>query len=449
VVSTNGNLLTWLLGTLVLSIPALWNGYPLVYSDTGTYIYSAADLFVPDDRPVGYGLWVRCTSLMSSLWLTVAWQNALTAWMLLQVVMVVGLKHPRKVYLLTTFLTAATTGVAWYTNQIMPDCWTPLLVLGVFLLVARNGLTPWQIGVVYLVVGWAAWVHFSHMLMLVVAAGAGWLLTLRGNATVHRHWTRLALWAGVCFSAYPVGNYLVDGTRGVSKGSHVFFMAHLAEAGIMQDFLDRNCHLPEYAHLKMCQHKDSLPQDIVHFLWLPGNIFTIVGGWEDSKPEMQPIIVGTLTQPAFLLRNVAVSLRYGFLQLGENTIGQGLSNYDAGSPPHQQVEWRFKHEEEAYLNARQQQAPGYTFDWINPWINAYTAVWAGLLVLLWPSCRRHRMLRALVCAVVAGVVLNSFITAGLSAPLDRYQARVAWLLPWVGMLVVAHRWQVWLEGEKE
>jgi hypothetical protein len=112
------------------------------------------------------------------------------------------------------------------------------------------------------------------------------------------------------------------------------------------------------------------------------------------------------------------------------------------------VEWRFKHEEGAYLSARQQQGNGYAFEWINPWMNQWIAGWAGLLVLLWPISKKHRLLRALVLSAVVGVALNSLITAGLSAPLDRYQARVAWLLPWVGLLALAQWWEEWMEGKK-
>ena len=86
---------TWIPGGLALLAIALWNGYPLVYSDTGTYIYSAADLFVPDDRPVGYGLWIRLTSGMKSLWFTVIIQNLLTAWVLWKVVESMALHRPK------------------------------------------------------------------------------------------------------------------------------------------------------------------------------------------------------------------------------------------------------------------------------------------------------------------------------------------------------------------
>jgi len=46
------------IGTLILSLIGLYNGYPLVYSDTGTYIYSGFDKFIPLGRPVTYGLFL-------------------------------------------------------------------------------------------------------------------------------------------------------------------------------------------------------------------------------------------------------------------------------------------------------------------------------------------------------------------------------------------------------
>ena len=36
----------------VMLWPAVWNGYPLVHSDTGTYVESAFTGHVPVDRPV-------------------------------------------------------------------------------------------------------------------------------------------------------------------------------------------------------------------------------------------------------------------------------------------------------------------------------------------------------------------------------------------------------------
>ena len=48
-----------LAGTLVLMWPAFVNGYPLIYSDTSTFIHSAFELQPPMDRPITYGLFIR------------------------------------------------------------------------------------------------------------------------------------------------------------------------------------------------------------------------------------------------------------------------------------------------------------------------------------------------------------------------------------------------------
>ncbi|NTV83243.1 MAG: hypothetical protein HGA23_02950, partial [Bacteroidales bacterium] len=56
-----------LCGSVILSIIGLYNGYPLVYSDTGTYIASGLQEFVPNDRPMIYGLFIKLFSFNYSL----------------------------------------------------------------------------------------------------------------------------------------------------------------------------------------------------------------------------------------------------------------------------------------------------------------------------------------------------------------------------------------------
>src|SRR4051794_17330328 len=56
-----------LLAAIMLS-PALWNGYPLVHSDTGTYVDSAFTGDVPSDRPVFYGLFLAATLVRLTPW---------------------------------------------------------------------------------------------------------------------------------------------------------------------------------------------------------------------------------------------------------------------------------------------------------------------------------------------------------------------------------------------
>ncbi|MBN9562714.1 MAG: hypothetical protein J0H14_18610 [Alphaproteobacteria bacterium] len=47
-----------LLGALLLLWPALLNGYPLVFADTGTYLSQAIDHSLGWDRPVFYSFFL-------------------------------------------------------------------------------------------------------------------------------------------------------------------------------------------------------------------------------------------------------------------------------------------------------------------------------------------------------------------------------------------------------
>src|SRR6056297_1608751 len=82
------------IGTVILSIVGLFNGYPLVYSDTGTYIYSGFNYFIPNDRPVSYGLFIKFFSLSYSAWFVILIQNLITAFVLFELInLIIGKKY--------------------------------------------------------------------------------------------------------------------------------------------------------------------------------------------------------------------------------------------------------------------------------------------------------------------------------------------------------------------
>jgi hypothetical protein len=43
-------------GAIILMGVSFWNGFPLLYSDSSTYLSSGFDLDPPYDRPINYGL---------------------------------------------------------------------------------------------------------------------------------------------------------------------------------------------------------------------------------------------------------------------------------------------------------------------------------------------------------------------------------------------------------
>ena len=59
--------------------PAVWNGYPIVFADTGTYLGQAIHRFAGWDRPVFYSWFMLPLHAMVTLWPVIVVQAVLTA----------------------------------------------------------------------------------------------------------------------------------------------------------------------------------------------------------------------------------------------------------------------------------------------------------------------------------------------------------------------------------
>lgn len=57
-----------LLSIIISLFPAIINGFPILYSDSGTYIERAFSNIPPADRSIGYSWWIRATSWQTGLW---------------------------------------------------------------------------------------------------------------------------------------------------------------------------------------------------------------------------------------------------------------------------------------------------------------------------------------------------------------------------------------------
>src|SRR5450755_331949 len=63
---------------LCLIWPALWNGYPIVFADTGTYLSQAMHRYLGWDRPVFYSLFIFALHLGLTTWPVILVQSGLT-----------------------------------------------------------------------------------------------------------------------------------------------------------------------------------------------------------------------------------------------------------------------------------------------------------------------------------------------------------------------------------
>ena len=127
-----------ILAVLFLGV-AFWNGFPLMFYDTGAYLNEGLEgAFFVERSPV-YSLFLLFTGAGLSLWLTVILQALMTAWM---ITLTARIEAPRLGLVGLTVIglaLMALTGIGWYVGQVEPDCMTPMVFLGTYLLLFRNG----------------------------------------------------------------------------------------------------------------------------------------------------------------------------------------------------------------------------------------------------------------------------------------------------------------------
>lgn len=441
------NLLSITIGTLILSIIGLFNGYPLVYSDTGTYLYSGFSSFIPKDRPITYGLFIKFFSFSYSAWFVILIQNLITAFVIFELInLFIGKNYNfKRIYYGILLFLVLFTGIGWYSNQLMPDFFAPLTFLIIFIILKSRNIFSVSNLVLIAILVFSLISHFSHLLIgSTIIAGITLIKFFPGNRLQEISLNRILAVTVIVFSGWlvlPLVNYVVEKQFILSKGSHVFLMAHLNDTGILKKFLDENCKDEEFSDCKICNYKDELPVDLASFIWGQQSIVSKTGGWEESKDEYNKIINATLKRPKYLFMNFYKSFTYGLVQLTRNGIGQGLSAYNDGSAPYGQIHWRFNHELNNYLNSKQNKWDGQNlnFKLINLLQIAIIIASLFLLILLFTSqlfLQINSTSILFLIYTITAIIINSFVTAGLNSPCERFQARVIWLLPFALILLI-------------
>ena len=114
--------------------PAVWNGFPIVFADTGTYLSQAINRYAGWDRPVFYSLFMLPLHGTITVWPVVVVQALLAAWVLWLVVLALVPDVFWVWFVAGAGVLSGTTWLPWLVSELMPDLFTPLLVLTLCLL---------------------------------------------------------------------------------------------------------------------------------------------------------------------------------------------------------------------------------------------------------------------------------------------------------------------------
>ncbi len=248
-----------LAGAVLFLWPAVLNGYPLLFSDTGGLLAMALEPSMGWDKPWVYGPFLFLLHGRTTLWLAAVGQALLLSHMLWLAAKSVRSWSPLLHTALCAVL-AAVTAAPWFASLLMPDVFAPMVVLCVFALAWPERLSGAERGWVAVVGTLAVAVHLAHL--IVAAACIVLAFAVRRRATP---W-QAALPLGAALGVLVLTNAAGNGVLGVSPYGSVFMLARLVADGPAREVVDARCPA---AGWHLCAWKGRLPSDSDAFLWAP------------------------------------------------------------------------------------------------------------------------------------------------------------------------------------
>lgn len=409
-------------GALLLVWPALFNGFPLMFSDTGALLEMGLEPSIGWDKPWIYGPFLAL-SWRTTLWLPLAAQGVLVSWVLWLTQAVLG--GPRvRLHLALCAVLAVGSAAPWFTSLLMPDAFTPVAVLCLFILAfGGERLSRVELAGAAVLGSVAIASHLAH---LILAAGCIAVLTLLRWRSGRRS----------CLPAVPLAaalamllltNAVGNRTLGISPYGSVFALARLVGDGPGLAYLDRACPDPR---LRLCAWQGRLSADSDEFLWHPqGPLWANGFGPTRFAPEAARLVPAIIAAyPLDTLRAAAANtLRQLFrVQVGDTLVPDHLDiavlpRLRPYLPPAEIARYQ------AALQPR-----GLFRDAAAPFLATHAVLLAagtaGSVAVMLRCWRTRRTLAGLAAVVLAALLANAFATGALSGPHDRYQARLAWLV---------------------
>jgi hypothetical protein len=423
--------------------PALWNRYPIVFADTGTYLSQTIEHYAGWDRPVFYSLFMLPLHATLTVWPVVVVQALLAAWVLWLVCLVLVPDISGVAFVGFVFLLSWGTWLPWLVCELMPDLFTPLLVLVLCLLAwVPARLSRWQqIALVGLAAFMIASQQSSLPLACVLLVALGLLRRAgRSDSPLHR-WLLIVLPPALAVLGLCTANLAAHGRFAIAPFGNVFLLARVIYDGPGRTTLRRDCPTETWI---LCPFLDDLPANSDDFLWTRESPLYRAGGPKTVSRDADAIIAASLlADPA---TEAQAALANALQQLTRFASGDGLNAWPSEVSP--VIARHFPAREQAAYARARQQAGSLAIPAMLARIHAIVAL-AGILacalLLLRLIGTRHpangqhathwqrAACAGFLIAALLTLPVSAAITGALSAPHDRYQARVMWLPPFVAV----------------
>lgn len=441
---------------LLLCAFAFYNGYPLVYSDTGSYIHYGFEKEVPFDRPILYCIFLRLFSLKFSLWIPVFLQALMTVWSIRYLInaFAYSVKQKRLLLPAVILVLTVTTGISQKCSNLLPDFTTALIPVLLAGWIAENKRTAAENTTAFAVLLFSVLSHGSNLYIFLITVVIVSVLYFFRISALYKAGKKLliVMWTAVgCgFAGMLLINFLFSGEFFLNRNGSVFITGHLAHSGLLDEFLSDRCEEKNYV---LCEWKGACAN--VDFLWDENSSpHYKTGGWHNNVGRYDEMLHDFFTSPSYIWKYIVSTGKLGTLQLFDSGLHADIENIPMknGSAPYGQIEWRFPNELPAYTAARQfnghlNYSVMNTIQTAAVWLSLLLII-AGLFVLK-KSSSAYGKLVSVTIAVIVAVVVNSFVCAGLTISNSRFGSRMIWLIVLAALLFVAEYVRCRLRSKSE
>jgi hypothetical protein len=416
---------------LMLVLPALWNGYPLLQYDTGGYLARWYEGYLVPSRSTVFGLYLHFGE-DSSFWINLGIQALATLWVLQLTLRVFGLVRPWRLAAISVAL-VLTTALPWLASTLLTDIFTGLSVLALFILAVHGKrISTVEKCLLFAFTAFAAATHSATLAVLLGLCCAGWIARpflrerIAFSGLVQASMT-IAAGAAMLVSA----NFALSGQVAWTPGGYGVAFGRMLQDGIVARYLQDHC--PQQ-NLKLCPYRNELPATADRFLW-GSSMFDTLGRFTGLNDEMSFIVRRSLAE--YPLSQTKAALVATAQQLVHVGTGEGTS----GWIPHTYgIIERYIPSQLAPMRAAHQQHRDIDFRAIN-WLHIPVALASMLLVVVICAIaiRRRKLddVELLAATVTLALLGNAFVCGVISGPHDRYGARIAWIATFAVLIAAA------------
>jgi hypothetical protein len=419
-----------------LSSVVLLNGFPLVFSDSGTYLWYIAKEGTPLDRPVFYSWLLGIFTLNTKLpiFSIIASQALISSTVIYIFLKCLQITKTKSRLILALFLTTATS-LPWFAGQLMPDFFLGLGLLSAYTLIYYfEDLNNSKRIFLFATFITTCLVHNSNtpvLLSTLFIFLIAYQLHKNHDGPKNKHvLTRTLLLMVLALTALTINHLQTKSQLKQTPTAH-FLVNRLVDDGIIQKLLNEHCADTNYI---LCPYKDKVQSS---YLWGDSSSpFMQIRGFNSPAEESWKMIIDSLIYYPF--DHILSSTKNTVKQVFSFNTGDGLGVYSEKTSINRAIKKIYPSDYIDFASSRQQQGTlKKLLSFIAPIHNIVIGISFAILLLTLLYKKNHaRSTSILTIFILSAIISNAAICGIFAGVYDRYQSRIIWLIPFAAAILI-------------